>query len=382
MRHGFRRGWTTGMCAAAAALGAVSLLYRGEVPDPLRITAPGGEEAAFRPLQPERGGGWARVRVAKDGGDDPDATHGLLIGVEARTAREPGVRLFGGEGVGVVTRPGLPVPVGEPAINPVPRRLIEAAARHFLPAGAGVELTVFVPGGAEAARRTGNAKLGIVGGISILGTTGVVEPMSEEAFKTSLLPQIDVARAAGITTLVLVPGRSGERHARERGFPEATVVEASNFWGYMLQAAAERGMQSVLLLGHHGKLVKLAGGIFHTHSRVADARAEILTAHAAAAGASRELVRRLLECASAEEAALLLREAGLDGTVFAAVACRASRRAAEHVDGRLTVGTALLDLEGNLLGCDPTARRMAADLGGSLAVRVPRREGGSESAPV
>jgi cobalt-precorrin-5B (C1)-methyltransferase len=382
VKHRFRRGWTTGTCAAAAALGAVALLYTGELPDPLRVSTPGGEEAVLHPAGPQRGAGWARVLVGKDGGDDPDATHGLLIGVEARIAGDPGVRLAGGEGVGVVTRPGLPVPVGEPAINPVPRQMIEAAARQFLPPGAGVELTVFVPGGAEVARRTGNAKLGIVGGISILGTTGVVEPMSEEAFKTSLVPQVDVARAAGITTLVLVPGRSGERHARERGFPEATVVEVSNFWGYMLQAAAEREMRAVLLLGHQGKLVKLAGGIFHTHSRVADARAEILAAHAAAAGASRELVRRLLECPSAEEAALLLRETMMDRTVFAAVASRASRRAAEHVEGRLAVGTALLDLGGNLLGCDPTARRLAAVLGGSLAVHAPRRDGGSGAAPV
>lgn len=354
-----REGYTTGVCAAAAAKAAALLLFRGEVPPAVTVVTPAGRELELPVAVAVRGEEWARCGVVKDAGDDPDVTDGLTIFAEARPA-PAGIVLRGGEGVGVVTRPGLPVPVGEPAINPVPRRLILREVAAVLPPGRGAEVTISVPGGAEVAARTFNPRLGIVGGISILGTTGIVKPMSEEAYRESLGCAVDVAVAEGWRELVFVPGRTGERVAVERyGFPLEAVVQISNFVGYMLERAAAAGARAVLLLGHLGKLLKVAGGIFHTHSRVADARGEILAALAAAEGAPPPLVAQLLEIPTVEEAVPLLRAAGLE-RVFAAAAARASRRAEDFVRGKLRVGTVLLGRDGEVLGYDAGAREIAA----------------------
>jgi precorrin-6y C5,15-methyltransferase (decarboxylating) CbiE subunit len=221
-------------------------------------------------------------------------------------------------------------------------------------------VTISVPGGAEVAAKTFNPRLGIVGGISILGTTGIVKPMSEEAYRKSLGCAVDVAVAEGRRELVFVPGRTGEKIAVERyGFPAEVVLQTSNFVGYMLERAAAAGVRAVLLLGHLGKLLKVAGGIFHTHSRVADARAEILAALAAAEGAPPPLVARLLATPTVEEVVPLLRAAGLE-RVFAVAAARASGRAQAYVQGKLKVGTVLLDRDSAVLGCDTGAREIAA----------------------
>lgn len=353
-----REGYTTGMCAAAAAKAAALLLFRGEAPPAVTVVTPAGRELELPVAVAVRGEEWARCGVVKDAGDDPDVTDGLTIFAEARPA-PAGIVLRGGEGVGVVTRPGLPVPVGEPAINPVPRRLILREVAAVLPPGRGAEVTISVPGGAEVAARTFNPRLGIVGGISILGTTGVVKPMSEEAYRESLGCAVDVAVAEGRRELVFVPGRTGEKLAVQLGFPVEVVLQISNFVGYMLERAAAAGARAVLLLGHLGKLLKVAGGIFHTHSRVADARGEILAALAAAEGAPPPLVARLLGTSTVEEAVPLLRAAGLE-RVFAAAAARASRRAEDFVRGKLRVGTVLLGRDGEVLGYDAGAREIAA----------------------
>jgi cobalt-precorrin-5B (C1)-methyltransferase len=200
-----------------------------------------------------------------------------------------------------------------------------------------------------------NQRLGIVGGISIIGTTGIVEPMSEEAFKASLAPQIDVALAEGHEEVILTPGRIGERNARERGIPEDAIVEMSNFVGFMLKECARKGVDRVLLLGHVGKLAKVAAGVFHTHSKVADARLETIAAHAALMGGGREVVEKILRANTTEEAVALLRERGLED-VFDAIAAKASSRAMEYVGGAMTVGTVLLTMEGEILGRDDNAR--------------------------
>ncbi|RPF42541.1 precorrin-6Y C5,15-methyltransferase (decarboxylating) [Thermodesulfitimonas autotrophica] len=365
-----REGYTTGMCAAAAAKAAALLLFRGEAPAAVAVVTPAGRELRLPVAEAVRGEEWARCGVVKDAGDDPDVTDGLTIFAEVRPA-PAGIVLRGGEGVGVVTRPGLPVPVGEPAINPVPRRLILREVAAVLPPGRGAEVTISVPGGAEVAARTFNPRLGIVGGISILGTMGIVKPMSEEAYRESLGCAVDVAVAEGRRELVFVPGRTGEKVAVERyGFPPEAVVQISNFVGYMLERAAAAGARAILLFGHLGKLLKVAGGIFHTHSRVADARGEILAALAAAEGAPPPLVARLLETPTVEEAVPFLRAAGLE-RVFAAAAARASRRAEDFVRGKLRVGTVLLGRDGEVLGYDAGAREIAA----ACRVNLPARGG-------
>ena len=264
--------------------------------------------------------------------------------------------------MGTVTRPGLQIPVGSPAINPVPEWMIKTAVSEVLPGNTGCMVTISVPGGEKAAGRTLNPRMGIVGGISILGTTGIVRPMSEDAFKDSLAPLIDLSLAAGYQSVLLTPGRLGYRWALEYGLPEKAVVEMSNFVGFMLQACAAKGIKKVLLWGHHGKLVKVAAGIFHTHSRVADARGETMAALAASRGGDRETVQSLLACNTTEAMVEILREKELP-EVLQLAAQRASVRAAEYVGGKLIVGTALLSMTGKLLAADQQARAIGSELG-------------------
>lgn len=359
-----RQGYTTGACAAAAARAAVKALgSKGGPENTVRITLPQGQEIEL-PVTVHRGEGWAEATVIKDAGDDPDITHGVAVKVKARL-QESGLTLRAGEGVGIVTRPGLAVPVGEPAINPGPRAMIREAVKDLIPPGRGVELIFSIPGGEELARRTLNPHLGIEGGLSILGTTGIVQPMSEEALRESLLPQIDVARAAGYDTLLLTPGRVGRRHAVEGyGLPAGVVILTSNFIGYILEACAERGVRRILLWGHAGKLVKLAGGIFYTHSRIADARREIVAAHAAAWGASPEVVQAMLTATTVEAIFTILEQTFERERYFAFwhhLAELASKRARELVHGALEVGTAFLDLQGRIMGQDGRARAILGE---------------------
>ncbi|WP_406678493.1 cobalt-precorrin-5B (C(1))-methyltransferase CbiD [Moorella sp. ACPs] len=357
MQRELRRGYTTGTCAAAAARAAAIALWQKQLVREVTLTLPRGEKVTL-PVTVHQGPGWAEAVVVKDAGDDPDVTHGAAIHVRARQSGR-GLTLRGGPGVGTVTRPGLALPPGEPAINPVPRQMIAAAVADVTPPGQGLELEISIPGGEELARRTLNPRLGIEGGLSILGTTGLVEPMSEEAYRTSLIPQIDVALAAGWETLILTPGRLGQRQAEERyHLPAAAIVLTGNFIGYMLEACAGRGVKRVLLWGHGGKLIKVAGGIFYTHSRLADARQEILAAWAAARGASPEAVRQLLEVTTVEAAREIIANEGLGREFWDTLAARASRRAEDFVRGELTVGTVLLSLQGEIMGRDAVARQI------------------------
>lgn len=349
-----RSGITTGASAAAAAQAAAAMLFMRKQIDTAKVINPQGREI-FVPIKAVViNGDSAQATVVKDGGDDPDVTHGLDIVVTV-TPAGPGIVIAGGEGVGTVTKPGLQVPVGEPAINPVPREMIAEAVKPFLPEGRGVRIEVAVPRGAETARRTLNPKLGIEDGISILGTTGIVEPMSEEAFKRSLVPQIEMAMAYGYSTVCLTPGRLGEKWASEKlGIPSEAVVQMSNFVGYMLNRCAEKGIKQVILLGHHSKLTKVAAGCFHTHNKVADARLETLAAYAGLSGASPRVVGRLLEANTSEEALEILKRNGLTG-VMPLVAARAAKRAMEHVFGALKVGAVMFTMSGEILAADENA---------------------------
>lgn len=357
-----RRGYTTGTCAAGAAKAAALALWRGEEVKEINLTLPRGEIITL-PVTVHKGVEEAEAIIIKDAGDDPDVTHGVAIHVRARK-QAGGITLRGGEGIGTVTRPGLAVPVGEPAINPVPRAMIKEAVAAIVPPGRGMELEISIPEGARLARRTLNPRLGIEGGLSILGTTGIVEPMSEEAFRTSLVPQIDVALAAGWETLVLTPGRLGQRQAEEKyGLPATAIILTSNFIGYLLEACVERRVKRVLLWGHGGKLVKVAGGIFYTHSHVADARQEIIAALAAAAGAPREIVQQILAATTVEAVQEIIRGSDLAPGFWDSLAARASQRATALVHGELTVGTALLNLQGDIMGRDEVARQIMGEWG-------------------
>jgi len=362
-RHTWREGYTTGSCAAGAAKVACLLLQGGILPKQVEIPLPN----SARLTMPIHGGGLdctvANASIIKDGGDDADITHGLEIKAVARFLSPLGdVQIHGGRGVGTVTKKGLAIKVGESAINPVPRRMILEAVREVFPESE-IEIIIEVPHGETAALRTLNPRLGIVGGISILGTSGIVRPMSEEAFKTSILPELDQAVAYGFKTIVLTPGHYGFRVATERfKIPAEAVIEMSNFVGFLLEEAAYRGIEQVILLGHVGKLIKVAGGIFHTHNRVADARMEILLAHAALAGINLDTLTRLADFPTTEGAALELLRLG-EKDLFHHLAHLASERAQAFTFGRLSVGTVMTLLSGQPVGWDLKAQKIMEEQG-------------------
>lgn len=362
-----RSGLTTGTCAAAAAK-AAALVLVGTPVDAVEIELPGGERVTLAVESADvLADGVAHAVVVKDAGDDPDVTNGSRIEVTVERSGA-GVRFSAGEGVGTVTRDGLQLAVGEPAINPVPRAMIEQALADVLGAEAGALVTVAIPGGAELAARTFNPRLGIEGGLSVIGTSGRVEPKSSEAWMRSLLPQVDVVLAAGHRTVWLSPGGLGEEFAvHELGAPADAVVQCSNFVGELLDYCGRSGVERVVLVGHAGKLVKVAAGLFDTHSRAGDARLETLAAVAAAEGAPGPLVARLLELATVQAAVPLLADAGL-ARVWDAVADRASARASQRCG--LPVNVVLTGYERELLGASegaPTAAPRAGESWGGRA---------------
>lgn len=360
-----RGGFTTGACVAAGAK-AAALFYQGTSVNQIEIKALDGTMLTIPVKAICEDSAGIKVEVVKDSGDDPDITNGASI-LTTLSLRDDagGIRYEAGEGVGHVTRPGLSVPVGEPAINPGPRKLVAEALKDVFGFVPDCIVRVDVPEGSSLAKKTLNPVLGVQGGISIIGTTGVLRPMSEEAFKESLVPQIDVAIAAGFKTLIFVPGKIGERIATEHGLPQEAIVQTSNFIGHMLEAAAERGLEQIMLFGHIGKLSKVAAGVFHTHNRVGDGRMEAIAAYSAAAGMPADGVKRILSAATTEEALPVIEEYGLE-SVYDDLAARASLRAQRFVFDELSVGTVLVTLGGNLLGMDETGRKIGDDFGWNI----------------
>ncbi len=272
-----RFGYTTGSCATAAAKAAAIGLFKGNIPDEVEIDTPAGLKLRLKVHDKQLSDNLAVCAVEKDAGDDPDVTHGCKVHASVERTISATIEIDGGEGVGRVTKPGLQVPVGHAAINPVPRLMIENAIKEIIGEGAGVKVMIFVPNGKILGEKTFNPKLGITGGISIIGTTGIVRPMSEDAFKTSLLCGLDIARGIGYKTVALVPGSLGERSMLYLAhIPRDQIVQMSNFVGFMLNAAVERRFQKVILAGHPGKLAKLLRGDFHTHSAVSKPANDIL----------------------------------------------------------------------------------------------------------
>lgn len=298
-----RKGYTTGSCATAAAKVAALMVLRQHIIHQVSIVTPSGVTLRLNVESSHIEGQQAIAAIRKDGGDDVDATHGMLIFARVSLNDSGEIVLSGGEGVGTVTRKGIGLPVGSAAINRTPRQTIEAAVREVIGPSRGAEVEIFAPEGDERAKKTYNSRLGILGGISIIGTTGIVTPMSEESWKRSLSLEMEIKRAAGLERVVLVPGNHGERFVREQmGLPGDIVVTMSNFVGFMIEEAVRMGYKQIVLIGHPGKLVKIAAGVFHTHSHIADARMETLVAHLALLGAPHELLLQVSECDTTEAA--------------------------------------------------------------------------------
>lgn len=349
-RH-LRCGYTTGTCAALAASGAAQLLLTSQALRTLSIRTPKGWTVEVTPRFCVLEQGAARCGVEKDAGDDPDVTNGCMVVAEARRI-DSGISIDGGAGVGRVTKPGLEQPVGAAAINRVPRRMIAAAVEEVCTAAGyagGLSVTISVPGGEELAAKTFNPLLGITGGISILGTSGIVEPMSERAMMDAIAVEIRQAAASG-NRLLLAPGNYGLDFLRQTGLDAlgVPVVRCSNYLGDALDTAAVEGFQSVLLAGHIGKLVKLAGGIMNTHSRVADCRTELFCAYAAVCGADTALCRALMDAASTDACIALLDGAGLRQAVMERLLDAVQRHLERRV--RYKVGAVLFSNEYGVLG--------------------------------
>lgn len=349
-----RCGYTTGTCAAAATRAACELLLGGQDVPAVVVSTPAGIDVLVEVEQSELGPNGACCVVRKDAGDDPDVTDGVLVyATVARTAAR-GISIDGGAGVGRVTRAGLDQPVGAAAINSVPRAMIAEAARaaaaeHGYEGGLTVQISI--PAGVELAQRTFNPRLGIEGGISVLGTTGIVRPMSEDALVASIRLEMAVLREGGTEHLLVVPGNYGLAYARdELGLATEQAITCSNYIGAVIDEAALLGFASLLLVGHLGKLVKVAGGIMNTHSRVADCRMEVLAAHAALAGASRQTIAALMEAPTTDAVLDLLDGEGLLEAAMGTLVERLGQQLAHRAAGRLQVEAIVFSQLRGLLG--------------------------------
>jgi cobalt-precorrin-5B (C1)-methyltransferase len=352
-----RRGWTTGACATAAAKAAFTALLTGEFPDPVAVTLPRGEQPSFALAMTRKDATSAAAGVIKDAGDDPDVTHGALVVATVRTnAPGAGVTFRAGEGVGTVTRAGLPVAPGEPAINPVPRRMIRDAIAEVAAArgrGPDAEVEIAIPGGEALAAKTLNGRLGIVGGLSILGTTGIVVPYSCSAWIHSIHSGIDVARAAGLTHIAGATGASSEAGVQKLyGLPPIALIDMGDFVGGMLKYLRRHPLPRVTIAGGVAKMTKLAQGLTDLHSKRGTVDREALAAFAQAAGGSAALRARIPGANTAAEAFALARQDGiaLGDTVAAAAQATAMR----VVSGRdIAVEIAIFDRDQNLVGRAP-----------------------------
>jgi cobalamin biosynthesis protein cbiD len=305
-----RKGFTTGTCATAATAAAISMILNQDIEEKVTVSTANGVEVTMDIKNPSFGELTASAAVEKDGGDDADATHGLLIySTVTLLPDSTEIIIDGGEGVGRVTQKGLKCDVGMAAINPTPRAMIEKTARQLLGPDCGAEIIISVPGGEETAKLTYNSRLGIVGGISILGTTGIVNPMSEESWKASITIELTMLYNQGYRSVVLAPGNYGEDFATNvLGIPPHRIVNMSNFVGHVLKEVQRIGFTRVLMVGHMGKFVKVAGGIFSTHSKDSDARMEIIMANLALLGAPVELLEKVDQCITTDAAGTLIEE--------------------------------------------------------------------------
>lgn len=334
-------GYTTGSCAAAASAAAAEMVLTGQTVPAAIITLPGGEKVTFMVNNQEIATSSAICSVTKDGGDDPDVTTGLEIFSEVRLSGAAGedeesrVSIDGGQGVGRVTRPGLRIKPGNAAINPVPLEMIEKSVRRVLDAHSfkgNAEVIVSVPGGEETAKKTFNPRLGIEGGISILGTTGIVEPMSEKALIDTIKAEIDVHMEADGQKILITPGNFGSDFIKEcLGIDISKAVQCSNFIGETLDYIRYRGFKKILLIGHTGKLIKLAAGIMNTHSSYADGRMEIIASHAAICGANPEITGKIMDCITTDEAFDLIKGESFYDQVKDSIV----KKAMEHLRFRL-----------------------------------------------
>lgn len=364
-RRGMRTGYTTGACSAAAAKAATRYLVTGVAPKMIDITLPNGNSASFVLHRCEKQSSRAICSVVKDAGDDPDCTHGAELVAEVELTYVSGIELRGGPGVAHVSKPGLGLAVGGPAINAVPRKNISEMVAEELRGSpfAGAVVTISVPGGEEMAKNTLNARLGLLGGISILGTTGIVKPYSTAAYKASVVQAIDVAVTEGSEELVLTTGGRSEGYAMKLRpqLPESAFIQVGDFVGVALKHCARRRLSKATLVGMIGKLSKMANGKMQTHAAGSEVNMELLAELAGELNADESFCGQIRQSNTARHVLELCNSAGY-GQITDLVCRRAVEHCELHAGGHLRIQAYLMDFEGELLGQWPPAGKQEAQV--------------------
>ncbi|MCR1822268.1 MULTISPECIES: cobalt-precorrin-5B (C(1))-methyltransferase CbiD [Terrisporobacter] len=366
----YRRGYTTGSCAAAAAKASVHMLFTNKKIENINIDTPKGIPLILKVKNIELKDKSAVCSIEKDGGDDIDATHTMDIFAKAELIprEDEEIIVTSGVGIGIVTKKGLSVEVGKPAINPVPMRMIRSEIskvlgenHKLLNKDKSLKITIFAPQGEEIAKKTFNPRLGIVGGISILGTTGIVEPMSEDGWKKSLSIELEMKKAQGMDKIILVPGNHGEEFIREHlKIDMNNCVRMSNFVGYMLNEAKRLGFKKILMAGHIGKFIKISAGIFNTHSKVCDARNEIMIANLALMGADLDFLKDINECVTAEGAVEIIDKSKYT-EIYNVLCNKCKERVEEYLNEDIQVEVYMFRMDKSLLGKSTNADLLTED---------------------
>lgn len=349
-----RCGYTTGSCATAASKAAAAMLLTGERIDSVRIDTPKGIVLNLEPLEVMLTADFVSCAIRKDSGDDPDDTNGVLVYAKVEKTAEPGIMIEGGVGVGRVTKPGLACAVGGPAINPTPRKMITTeVGKVMAEAGytGGLKVTISIPAGVEIAKKTFNPRLGIIGGLSVLGTSGIVEPMSEKALVETMYVEIRAQQAAGNKNLLVFFGNYGEDFTRdEMKLDLEGHVTCSNFVGELLDYAVFCGFETLLLIGHSGKLVKVAQGVMNTHSKYADCRTELFALEAMFHGASVEVGKEIYSCLTTDEVTKVLKRENIFEPVIEKVTDKIDFYMQHRVHGKIKTAALMFSNVYGILG--------------------------------
>ena len=349
-----RCGYTTGSCATAAAKAAATMLLIGERVESVRIDTPKGIVLSLEPLEVEQTADYVSCAIRKDSGDDPDDTNGILVFAKVERVAEPGVHIEGGVGVGRVTKPGLACAQGGPAINPTPRRMITSEVTSVMEQVGyteGLLVTISIPEGVEIAKKTFNPRLGIVGGLSVLGTSGIVEPMSEKALIETMYVEMRAQQARGNKNLLVFFGNYGEDFTRDvMQLDLEGAVTCSNFVGELLDYAVFLGFETLLLIGHSGKLVKLAQGVMNTHSKYADCRTELFALEAMFHGASIEVGKEIYGCLTTDEVTKILKRENIFEPVMDKVTERIDFYMQHRVHGKIKTAAFMFSNVYGILG--------------------------------
>lgn len=359
-----RYGYTTGSCAAAASKAALLMLSTGKKTDEVHIDTPFGWNIGIDVHPVEINDCESICYVVKDSGDDPDITDGIELYAKAEWYKdgmtEDGITIETGIGIGKVTKKGLSVAPGSPAINPVPMKMIREEAAKVLPDGKSAKITLWIPKGEELARKTFNPRLGIIGGISIIGTTGIVEPMSEEALKESYAIEINMLVKENNKTIIFTPGNYGLDYIKKNNLDEKKAVRTSNFIGYMLDKSLEYGVENILFVGHAGKMTKIAAGVYQTHSKYGDGRLETIAAFAGICGYESDVLENILSSITTDEAIGYIEDKRHQ--VYEMICERVAEKCRARVFGDVNVETVIFTNEYGFLGKSKNAHKLLKEL--------------------